>query len=104
MRLVSLVLLGALAVPAGAEIVAGRFVAGATQPGAKRRMERRHDAEEQRLLARHAREMAACRQASSDCSDLAAAHKREQKQLEKQHAEDHRSFAAALRVVSDNTD
>lgn len=104
MRLVSLVLVGALAIPAGAEIIGGRFVAGAHQPGAKRRMERRHDAEQQRMSVRHTRELALCRQTSKDCSELEAAQKREQKQLEEQHKADHRSFAAALRNVTDNSD
>lgn len=104
MRIVSLVLLGALALPAGAEIVSNRFVAGAHQPGAKRRMERRHDAEQQRLEKRQTKEMASCRQASSDCSALAATHKQQQKQLERQHEEDHRSFAAAQAKLTDNSD
>jgi len=104
MRLVSFVLVSVLAVPAGAELIAGRFTAGAHQPGAKRRMERRHDAEQQRLHVRQAREMAICRQSAESCSSLAAAHKREVKQLEQQHEADHRSFAAATRDLSGNSD
>lgn len=105
MRLVSLALLFTLAAPAAAQFVpAGRFTAGAHQPGAKRRMERRHEAEQQRLQQRQAFEMAQCHQSSADCSDLAEAHQRQEKQLERQHEADHRSFAAAVRELSGNSD
>lgn len=104
MRLVPLLLISALALPAGAEIIANRFTAGSHQPGAKRRMERRHEAEQERLQQRHARQMDECRASSADCEDLADLHRQEQKKLQKQHQEDHRSFAAARRDLNDNSD